>query len=73
VRPVVNPTLTVFCTELTGIQQSWVDEAPTFEAVLRQHTHALVAATRAGSSAWHPGPQLGVCQLWRQGSKDDAA
>jgi 3'-5' exoribonuclease 1 len=26
VRPVVNPTLTAFCTELTGIQQSWVDD-----------------------------------------------
>ena len=25
VKPVVNPTLTPFCTQLTGIEQSWVD------------------------------------------------
>eukprot|EP01043_Picozoa_sp_COSAG02_P065669 COSAG02_NODE_9979_length_2058_cov_8.044970_1_plen_308_part_10 len=41
VRPVINPTLTAFCTELTGIQQTWVDGAPTFEAALRQHTSWL--------------------------------
>ena len=41
VRPVINPTLTAFCTELTGIQQGWVDEAPTFEGALRQHTSWL--------------------------------
>jgi inhibitor of KinA sporulation pathway (predicted exonuclease) len=41
VRPAINPTLTAFCTELTGIQQNWVDGAPAFEAALRQHTSWL--------------------------------
>ena len=55
VKPVVNPTLTAFCTELTGIQQSWVDGAPTFEAALRQHTswlrrHGLAAHGTPGYS-----------------------
>ena len=30
IKPVVNPILTIFCTELTGIQQSDVDDAPYF-------------------------------------------
>src|SRR5258707_15625193 len=30
VRPVVNPTLTPFCTQLTGITQADVDAAPLF-------------------------------------------
>jgi len=30
VRPVINPKLTQFCIELTGIQQEWVDKAPVF-------------------------------------------
>lgn len=34
VRPVVNPTLTEFCTELTGIKQSTVENAQTFPSVL---------------------------------------
>ena len=55
VRPVQNPTLTAFCTELTGIQQSWVDSAPTFETALRQHTswlrqHGLAVNGIAGHS-----------------------
>ena len=33
VRPVHHPTLTPFCTELTGIAQSDVDGAPTFDEV----------------------------------------
>ncbi|KAF0178529.1 MAG: inhibitor of the KinA pathway to sporulation exonuclease [Limisphaerales bacterium] len=36
VRPVRHPPLTPFCTQLTSIQQTDVDDAPTFpEAVLR--------------------------------------
>lgn len=37
VRPMHHPTLTKFCTELTGIQQTDVDPAPTFPAVLENH------------------------------------
>lgn len=36
IRPTVNPTLTTFCTELTGIQQAWVDAADTLDKVLEQ-------------------------------------
>lgn len=34
-RPVINPELTLFCQELTGIMQSTVDEADTIDQVLR--------------------------------------
>ena len=34
VRPTEQPTLTPFCTELTSIQQTDVDEAPTLEEVI---------------------------------------
>ncbi|MGF1468421.1 MAG: 3'-5' exonuclease [Sandaracinaceae bacterium] len=37
VRPVHHPTLTDFCRELTGIEQSYVDRAETFPAVLERH------------------------------------
>ncbi|KAJ3233501.1 hypothetical protein HDU81_002242 [Chytriomyces hyalinus] len=35
VRPVINPVLTDFCTQLTGITQDQVDTAPTFVEVLK--------------------------------------
>lgn len=34
VRPVINPELTLFCTELTGIMQSTVDQADSTEKVM---------------------------------------
>merc|ERR1712046_347164 len=34
VRPVHHPQLTPFCTQLTGIQQSWLDNAPTWPEAL---------------------------------------
>jgi len=37
VRPEHHPVLTPFCTELTGITQQEVDDAPVFRAVLSQH------------------------------------
>lgn len=36
VRPVHHPTLTAFCTELTGIEQPTVDSAPDFKTVAAQ-------------------------------------
>lgn len=36
VRPVHNPRLTAFCTELTGIEQRQVDAAPLFADAFRQ-------------------------------------
>ena len=36
VRPVLNPKLTKFCTELTGITQETVDKAPVLEEALDQ-------------------------------------
>ncbi|KAJ3122890.1 3'-5' exoribonuclease 1 [Physocladia obscura] len=35
VKPVLNPTLSPFCTQLTGITQEQVDTAPQFPAVLK--------------------------------------
>ncbi len=46
VRPVAHPVLTAFCTELTSIVQSDVDDAPLF-------VEAIAAIT-----AWLPGPVL---------------
>lgn len=37
VRPVIHPTLSKFCTELTGITQSQVDSADPLEIVYAQH------------------------------------
>ncbi len=36
VKPTINPILSDFCTELTSIQQSDVDQAPTFEDAIDQ-------------------------------------
>jgi len=36
-RPVLNPKLTEFCTELTGITQETVDAADIFPNVLQRH------------------------------------
>lgn len=41
VRPVLHPTLTAFCTELTGIQQHQVDEAPLFPEALEAFREAF--------------------------------
>lgn len=38
VRPVHHPVLTNFCTQLTGIQQVWVEGAPLFGDALHAHT-----------------------------------
>ena len=37
VKPVKEPILSPFCTELTGIQQSWVDQGATLQDALEQH------------------------------------
>ncbi|EFA76558.1 putative RNase III [Heterostelium album PN500] len=42
VKPVHNPRLSAFCTELTGIQQAWVDEAQTFSVVMENHRQWLI-------------------------------
>ena len=41
VRPVENPVLTEFCTKLTGITQTVVDEADTLPSVIAQFDHFL--------------------------------
>ncbi|KAJ3559762.1 hypothetical protein NM688_g135 [Phlebia brevispora] len=43
VRPVVHPTLTRFCTELTGITQETVDEADAFPDVWKRYKEFLEA------------------------------
>ncbi|KAJ3773856.1 ribonuclease H-like domain-containing protein [Lentinula raphanica] len=42
VKPSWRPTLTKFCTELTGINQAQVDNAPSFTQVLESVFHFLV-------------------------------
>ncbi|KAL1461716.1 hypothetical protein WDU94_013588 [Cyamophila willieti] len=47
VKPVINPKLTAFCQQLTGITQKVVDKAPTFPNVLKKFeswldSHGLV-------------------------------
>ncbi|KAK0421036.1 hypothetical protein QR680_015034 [Steinernema hermaphroditum] len=45
VRPTINPTLSEFCTNLTGVKQADVDAAPTFVKVLenfRQWLHSYI-------------------------------
>jgi len=44
-KPVVNPILSTFCTQLTGIQQSTVDAATIFPNVLHEHLEWLKAQT----------------------------
>jgi len=49
IRPVVNPKLTSFCVDLTGIQQIDVDSAPFFYSGIEQfttwlHSHSNVIA-----------------------------
>eukprot|EP00936_MAST-01D_sp_MAST-1D-sp1_P001847 g1847.t1 len=57
VRPTLNPRLTAFATELTGITQSMVDSAPSIDAVLPRYlawlrSHALVDAAGAQIGHW---------------------
>ena len=42
VRPRINPLLSKFCKELTGIEQSQVDKAPYFPVVFKLFTQWLV-------------------------------
>ena len=41
VKPTINPILTKFCTELTGIKQETVDKADTIDIVYNQHIEWL--------------------------------
>lgn len=41
VKPTINPTLSEFCINLTGIQQSTVDQSPTFIQVLNEFQEFL--------------------------------
>ena len=43
VRPEINPVLTDFCTELTGIRQAQVDKGARFDEALRLH-HSWLAS-----------------------------
>lgn len=51
VRPVVNPRLTSFCTNLTGIQQEDVDEAPLFSTAAAAFSQ-FVERHKVASSIW---------------------
>lgn len=49
VQPTIHPTLTRFCTELTGIEQETVNDAPLLQAALKQLAGFL---ERHSPSAW---------------------
>lgn len=59
VKPVIKPTLSAFCTELTGITQATVDAADVFENVYKRHIKWLNI---------HVPPQskfvIGTCGNW---------
>lgn len=50
VKPTTNPTLTKFCTELTGITQKQVDSADTIGKVYKEHIAWLDANVPAGAN-----------------------
>ncbi|MCS6514638.1 3'-5' exonuclease [Burkholderia thailandensis] len=49
VRPIVNPTLTLFCSELTGITQADVDAAPPFPVAANELRAFVAKHQQAGS------------------------
>ncbi|SCU98814.1 3'-5' Exonuclease [Cupriavidus necator] len=51
VRPVVNPTLTAFCTDLTGISQTDVNSAPLFP-VAAEMLRQFVERHQMPGSSW---------------------
>jgi inhibitor of KinA sporulation pathway (predicted exonuclease) len=52
VRPVINPTLTIFCTELTGITQRTVDSAINLEDALPLLSNWLQTNNVAAWASW---------------------
>ncbi len=52
VKPVANPQLTEFCTQLTSISQTIVDEAPDFNVALSQFSHWMTAYPNRVFCAW---------------------
>ncbi|KPA79106.1 putative phosphotransferase [Leptomonas pyrrhocoris] len=52
VKPVRHPTLSAFCTELTGITQDTVDGRPTFPAVYREALDFIARAGLGDAPPW---------------------
>lgn len=50
VKPTINPTLSKFCTELTGITQKQVDSADTVDKVYKEHIAWLDANIPIGAN-----------------------
>ncbi|MBV1777372.1 exonuclease domain-containing protein [Burkholderiaceae bacterium DAT-1] len=65
VRPVLHPTLTPFCTQLTGIQQHDVDQAATFPAVATQ-LQAFAMQYEPSLRSWGSWGQYDCRQLARE-------
>jgi inhibitor of KinA sporulation pathway (predicted exonuclease) len=59
VRPVLEPMLSKFCTELTGITQDKVDSAEPIEIVYEQHHQWLNSNTRLGDPIY-----IITCGAW---------
>lgn len=52
VRPVIHPTLTAFCTELTSITQADVDAAPTYPEAAAAMKAAMLSVPRPLFCSW---------------------
>ena len=52
VQPTIHPTLTPFCTELTGIAQETVDHAPLLKAALSKLTGFLEKHSPSAWGSW---------------------
>ncbi|VVD59178.1 hypothetical protein PHO31112_00012 [Pandoraea horticolens] len=67
VRPVINPILTPFCSNLTGIVQSDVDAAPTFSEAAEGFSR-FVAKHRIAGAVWVSWGKYDHTQLVRDSS-----
>jgi len=70
VRPVVNPVLTPFCSNLTGIHQADIDSAQAFPAVA-EALRAFVARHRQPGATWASWGAWDRKQLERDSARHD--
>ncbi|UEP40695.1 3'-5' exonuclease [Burkholderia sp. B21-005] len=71
-RPIVNPTLTPFCKQLTGITQADVDAAPLFP-MAADALRAFVAKNQDASSVWMSWGAWDRTQLERDSARHGVA
>ncbi|XP_018646145.1 3'-5' exonuclease eri1-related [Schistosoma mansoni] len=64
VKPTENPELSVFCSNLTGIQQCDVENAPTLAVVLRKFEHWLRKAKENLGCSFKGQPTSAIFVTW---------